>query len=81
MAAVGAAVARVEAVGAVGGTSARRARGPHSRAPSAGSVVVFDKDLWHAGGGNLSSSIRYALYYRLRFEADQSRAEPEARCA
>mmetsp|Transcript_2343 Transcript_2343/g.6173 ORF Transcript_2343/g.6173 Transcript_2343/m.6173 type:complete len:485 (-) Transcript_2343:182-1636(-) len=34
-----------------------------------GSVIVFDKDLLHAGGPNLSAGIRYALYYRLRFEA------------
>lgn len=32
----------------------------------AGTVVLFDKDLVHAGGPNLSSGIRYALYYRLR---------------
>ena len=38
-------------------------------AAAAGSVVVFDKDLVHAGGPNLSPDIRYALYYRLRFEA------------
>ena len=37
-------------------------------AAAAGSVVVFDKDLVHAGGPNLSPDIRYALYYRLRFE-------------
>ena len=37
-------------------------------AATAGSVVVFDKDLVHAGGPNLSPDIRYALYYRLRFE-------------
>lgn len=35
---------------------------------SAGSVIVFDKDLLHAGGPNLSPSIRYALYARMRFE-------------
>ena len=34
-----------------------------------GSVILFDKDLVHAGGPNLSADIRYALYYRLRFEA------------
>ena len=38
--------------------------------PSGGSVIVFDKDLWHAGGPNLSADIRYALYYRMRFEAE-----------
>jgi ectoine hydroxylase-related dioxygenase (phytanoyl-CoA dioxygenase family) len=35
----------------------------------AGSVIVFDKDLLHAGGPNLSADIRYALYARMRFEA------------
>lgn len=34
-----------------------------------GTVIVFDKDLVHAGGPNLSSAIRYALYARMRFEA------------
>ena len=34
----------------------------------AGSVIVFDKDLLHAGGPNLSADIRYALYARMRFE-------------
>ena len=34
-----------------------------------GSVIVFDKDLLHAGGPNLSAGIRYALYARMRFEA------------
>lgn len=34
----------------------------------AGTVVLFDKDLVHAGGPNLSPGIRYALYYRLRLE-------------
>ena len=33
-----------------------------------GSAIVFDKDLLHAGAPNLSSSIRYALYYRVRLE-------------
>lgn len=33
-----------------------------------GSVIVFDRDLLHAGGPNLSSDIRYALYARMRFE-------------
>ena len=35
----------------------------------AGSVIVFDKDLLHAGGPNLAPGIRYALYGRMRFEA------------
>ena len=35
----------------------------------AGSVIVFDKDLLHAGGPNLAPGIRYALYARMRFEA------------
>ena len=35
----------------------------------AGSVIVFDKDLLHAGGPNLSSGIRYALYARMRFSS------------
>ena len=34
----------------------------------AGTVIVFDKDLVHAGGPNLGADIRYALYYRLRIE-------------
>ena len=36
---------------------------------SAGDAIVFDKDLLHAGGPNLSLSgaIRYALYCRMRF--------------
>ena len=29
-------------------------------------VIVFHKDLMHAGGPNLSPHIRYACYYRLR---------------
>ena len=33
-----------------------------------GTAIVFDKDLLHAGGPNLSSGVRYALYYRLRLE-------------
>lgn len=37
-------------------------------APDPGTVIVFDKDLVHAGGPNLSPNIRYALYYRVRFE-------------
>jgi len=37
-------------------------------AAAPGSVIVFDKDLVHAGGPNLSPGIRYALYFRLRFE-------------
>ena len=43
-------------------------------AAAAGSVVVFDKDLVHAGGPNLSPDIRYALYYRLRFEPSAATA-------
>lgn len=34
----------------------------------AGTAIVFDKDLLHAGGPNLGAGIRYALYYRLRLE-------------
>lgn len=37
----------------------------------AGSVIVFDKDLLHAGGPNLAAGIRYALYARMRFEPAQ----------
>ena len=33
----------------------------------AGDVIVFDGDLVHAGGPNLASGIRYALYYRMRW--------------
>ena len=33
-----------------------------------GSVIIFDKDLLHAGAPNLSPDIRYALYYRMRLE-------------
>ena len=40
----------------------------------AGSVIVFDKDLLHAGGPNLSPGIRYALYARLRFETPPDRS-------
>ena len=36
---------------------------------SPGTVVLFDKDLVHAGGPNLSPDIRYALYCRMRFSA------------
>lgn len=34
----------------------------------AGGLILFDRDLVHAGGPNISPAIRYALYYRLRFE-------------
>jgi ectoine hydroxylase-related dioxygenase (phytanoyl-CoA dioxygenase family) len=34
----------------------------------AGAAIVFDKDLVHAGGPNLSGHIRYALYFRLRWQ-------------
>ena len=45
--------------------------GAHAiRTRQPGSVILFDKDLVHAGGPNLSADIRYALYYRLRFEAE-----------
>jgi hypothetical protein len=37
-------------------------------APAAGTVIVFDKFLEHAGGPNIAETIRYACYYRLRFE-------------
>jgi hypothetical protein len=37
-------------------------------AAAPGTVIIFDKDLVHAGGPNLSPAIRYALYFRLRFE-------------
>lgn len=33
-----------------------------------GSVIVFDKDLLHAGAPNLSPHIRFALYARMRWE-------------
>ena len=33
-----------------------------------GTAIVFDKDWVHAGGPNLSSVIRHALYARMRFE-------------
>ena len=33
-----------------------------------GTAIVFDMDLLHAGGPNLSPGIRYALYYRLRVQ-------------
>lgn len=36
----------------------------------AGTAIVFDKDLVHAGGPNLSSAIRHALYARMRFEVE-----------
>ena len=32
-----------------------------------GTCIVFDKDLLHSGGPNLSSAIRYALYARMRY--------------
>ena len=32
-----------------------------------GTCIVFDKDLLHRGGPNLSSAIRYALYARMRY--------------
>lgn len=34
----------------------------------AGTAIVFDGDLVHAGGPNLSCGIRHALYARMRFE-------------
>ena len=40
----------------------------------AGTAIVFDGDLVHAGGPNLSSGIRHALYARMRFE--RAAAEP-----
>lgn len=33
-----------------------------------GDAIVFDRELVHAGGPNLGSAIRYALYFRLRLE-------------
>ena len=35
-----------------------------------GGLILFDRDLVHAGGPNMSPNIRYALYFRLRFCTD-----------
>ena len=59
------------------GTAAQEAAAPLARATpilcEAGSVIVFDKDLVHAGAPNLSSAIRYALYARMRFDCAPAR--------
>lgn len=38
-----------------------------------GAAIVFDKDLVHAGGPNLTGQIRYALYFRLRWQVGKPR--------
>lgn len=38
---------------------------------SAGDAIVFDRDLVHMGGPNLSCAIRYACYYRLRWDRNE----------
>ena len=35
-----------------------------------GGLILFDRDLVHAGGPNMSPNIRYALYFRLLFCTD-----------
>ena len=56
--------------GALHSSTAATGAGSEARAvpilAEPGTAIVFDKDLLHAGAPNLSSNIRYALYFRMR---------------